>query len=305
MVENKEHLITKRIWIYLVLVLGFLFGCFLLAVILPEEKGKAVYQFLAVFFTAVPVIGALITRRLTCDKTSLHIDLHVWKNWKMWLFSAFVPGIAILLGMITYYLVFPTDLDYSATYILEHYAGYGLPETLQLTNGSILRAGIVTVFIAAIFFPLQLFELGEEIGWRGYLLPLLCEKMSARKATLLNGVLWGIAHAPLVYFGFNYGLNYVGAPWMGIVMMTLVGIVIGVWTSYVMLKTGNCMYAAIIHGVVNIIGETGVFVSLGTCSTLLGPNPTGIIGMSLLIIGAIILWIRMKKLPVCNGDSIK
>ena len=53
--------------------------------------------------------------------------------------------------------------------------------------------------------------------------------------------------------------------------------------SFVTLKTNNCMYAAIIHGAVNIIGETPIFISLFTQSVLLGPNPSGVIGMSVLL----------------------
>lgn len=156
--------------------------------------------------------------------------------------------------------------------------------------------GIVIVIISAIAVPIHLLELGEEIGWRGYLLPLLCERMTVRKAVILNGALWGTAHAPLIYFGFNYGLDYKGAPFTGILMMIVVCVVLGIFTSYVTIKTGNCMYASIIHGSVNIVGETAIFVSLSTQSALLGPNPTGIIGISVLIIGSIILFVKMKKL---------
>jgi hypothetical protein len=53
------------------------------------------------------------------------------------------------------------------------------------------------------------------------------------------------------------------------------------------------MYASVIHGSLNLIGEVPVFVSLSSQSTLLGPNPSGIIGMSLLLIGAIFLIFKM------------
>lgn len=297
--EKEKQLINRRIGLYLCLVLGFLFGCGAVAAILPKEQGQALYQFLAAFFTAVPVIGAVLTRKFTGDKSSLNVDLRVWRNWKMWICSAFLPGIAILMGIILFYAVYPGDLDLKGTYILGHFGtwlGSGANDMtdMNFTVGFLLRAGVVTVFIAAACIPLQLLELGEEVGWRGYFLPLLCKKMTARKAVLTSGGLWGLAHAPIIFFGFNYGVDYVGAPWSGIAMMTLVGMVIGVWTSYVMLKTGNCMYSAVIHGVVNLIGETGVFVSAGTKSPLLGPNPTGIVSMSVLLVGAVFLLMRMK-----------
>jgi len=42
--------------------------------------------------------------------------------------------------------------------------------------------GAILVIVSALAIPIQLFELGEEIGWRGYLLPLLCKIMPPRKA---------------------------------------------------------------------------------------------------------------------------
>lgn len=34
--------------------------------------------------------------------------------------------------------------------------------------------------------------------------------MNKERAILLNGILWGLAHVPLIYLGFNYGLDYWG-----------------------------------------------------------------------------------------------
>jgi hypothetical protein len=42
------------------------------------------------------------------------------------------------------------------------------------------------------------------------------------KAILLDGLLWGLGHAPLIYLGFNYGSGCWGAPITGIIMMTFV-----------------------------------------------------------------------------------
>ena len=72
-------------------------------------------------------------------------------------------------------------------------------------------------------------------------------------------------------------------------------IVLGIIFSYVTLKTGNCMYAAIMHGVVNIIAEIPVFCSVSMKSGLLGPNPTGLLSMTFLIIMAIFLFFKLEK----------
>lgn len=58
----------------------------------------------------------------------------------------------------------------------------------------------VTLVGALAFFALSIFPgsaLGEEIGWRGFALPLLQARMSALRASLLIGVVWGCWHLPL------------------------------------------------------------------------------------------------------------
>ena len=204
------------------------------------------------------------------------------------------------MGAVSFYLIFPNDLDYSGNYIIQTFGSFGAPSEINFTVPSLLIMGMVVCIISAFCVPSWFIALGEDIGWQGYLLPLLCKKMTTRQAVLLIGALWGMAHAPLIYSGMNYGLNYVGAPYSGIAMMILFCMTIGIYMSFVTLKTNNCMYASIIHGAVNIIGETPIFISLSTQSVLLGPNPSGIIGMSVLLIGAILL---LFKLPSHKMNS--
>lgn len=214
-----------------------------------------------------------------------------------------VPPVAIFLGAILFFIIFPGDLDFSGTYIVENFSQYGAPTEISFSITSLLVMGAILVIVSALAIPIQLFELGEEIGWRGYLLPLLCKIMPPRKAVLVNGGLWGIAHAPLIYFGFNYGLGYTGGPFLGILMMVLVCMIFGVLECYVMLQTGNCMYSAILHGAMNVIGETGVWVSMSSKSPLLGPNPTGIIGLSVTVLLALLVFLRIKSDTVVDSGT--
>jgi membrane protease YdiL (CAAX protease family) len=53
---------------------------------------------------------------------------------------------------------------------------------------------------AAFFFAFSVVPgsaLGEEIGWRGYVLPRLQSRMSALSAALLIAPIWGLWHLPL------------------------------------------------------------------------------------------------------------
>ncbi len=292
----------KRIITYLAIVFGVYYGFWLVGLLVPSDTAQVVYSILSfpLVFMGTPVLAAAITRKVTKDDSLWRLSLKVWKHPKMFFFSAFVPAAAILLGTILFYVIFPNDLDYTGRFIVENFSAYGAPSEINADVNGMLRLGVIVWLISAVCFPVWFIALGEDMGWQGYFMPLLLKHMPVRWAVLLNGAVWGLAHAPLIYFGMNYGKDYAGAPFTGIAMMVLVCIVLGIWMSYATLKTGNCMYAGIIHGAVDIIGEVPVWVSLTTQSTLLGPNPVGIIGMSVLLVGAIILLCKMPKEMACE-----
>jgi membrane protease YdiL (CAAX protease family) len=96
----------------------------------------------------------------------------------------------------------------------------GTKQVIRIMNP--LSFSVVCVLIAAGCIPIQLLELGEEIGWREYLLPKQVAVYGMRKGVLLNGFYWGIAHLPLIFLGFNYSLENIGAPWSNMLMMIIV-----------------------------------------------------------------------------------
>lgn len=110
----------------------------------------------------------------------------------------------------------------------------GTKQVIRIMNP--LSFSVVCVLIAAGCIPIQLLELGEKIGWREYLLPKQVAVYGMRKGVLLNGFYWGIAHLPLIFLGFNYSLENIGAPWSNMLMMIIVCMTLFWYTQKILLS---------------------------------------------------------------------
>ena len=92
---------------------------------------------------------------------------------------------------------------------------------------------------------------GEEYGWRGYLYPKL-EAVAGRPAALIaGGIIWGLWHAPLTVQGHNFGTDYPGFPYTGILLMCGSCVIMGIFFHWLTLKTGSIYPASIAHSTTN------------------------------------------------------
>src|SRR5215213_11768608 len=76
-----------------------------------------------------------------------------------------------------------------------------LPTILTTSDkGALLLLGIVGTFVGGIF---------EELGWTGFATPTLLSRMryGVLGTGLIVGVLWGVAHFPLYYWGASGDLS--------------------------------------------------------------------------------------------------
>jgi membrane protease YdiL (CAAX protease family) len=147
-----------------------------------------------------------------------------------------------------------------------------------------------------------IFALGEELGWRGFLLPHLLP-LGQWKAIVISGIIWGIWHAPAV----AQGLNYPGYPILGIFMMIVFCVLLGTILSWLYLNTKSPWVAALAHGSVNAVaGLPILFFQPGFNMAFGGTiaTPVAWIGMALFI-----AWlVTTNRLPVknqVNGEQME
>jgi hypothetical protein len=103
---------------------------------------------------------------------------------------------------------------------------------------------VVTLVIAP--FINGLFGFGEELGWRGYLLPKLMV-LGKVKAHLLLGIVWGLWHLPLILIGFTYP----GQPILGTLAFIALTITFGIYINELTLSHRSSILAGWVHGVFN------------------------------------------------------
>ncbi|MQA05594.1 MAG: CPBP family intramembrane metalloprotease [Streptosporangiales bacterium] len=129
-------------------------------------------------------------------------------------------------------------------------------------------------------------SLGEEWGWRGWLLPRLLPH-GQLVAIVVSGVSWGVWHAPLTLLGYNYAQLGAWAALMFVPFCVLFGAVLA-WTRLV---TGSVWPAVIGHGALN--GSSFLVILLGAAGQT--PNlaivgPIGVVGLALLGLGVAVLY---------------
>lgn len=94
--------------------------------------------------------------------------------------------------------------------------------------------------------------LGEEIGWRGYLLPQL-HGLGLRRALLISGLLHGLWHLPaMIWTPFYHGA---GNRLIIIPLFLLTLTMAGVCYGYLRLTTASIWSAALAHSRFNIFWE--------------------------------------------------
>jgi len=296
----NSRLNTRRILIFLAFAFGIAWAGTLAFYLIvgtddPDEMQRLAVYLNWFFVLPAPTLANVATRLITREGWGrLMLRPNFRRGWRFYLAAWLLPLLAVIVGGAVYYLAFPQFFDPNLTSAREAVAS-----TPSLAAASPWTLMLIITLSAIITGPVLLLlqSIGEEFGWRGYLLPRLVERFTgaepasgsardavpaglyaaaARKAALLVGVIWGLWHWPGIFLEMK---AFPGTP----IIVALVDLVakcsVGVLLAWVTLRSGSAWPAAIGHGVVNATFGLSLYMLNGPMNRLLGPLPSGLIGV--------------------------
>lgn len=183
-----------------------------------------------------PMIGCIVARLITGEGFQ---DGILWPkftgNGKTYLLAILIPTVMGLLGGILSALLL----------------GEGL--SIKVEGG--LRMGILMLLLLfGQCYYTAFITAGEEFGWRALLYDKLEILLGTNGAVILGGILWGLWHfPPLYYAGINFGKDYPGFPFVGILLMCIATTFIGAPLWLVRKMSGSVIPACVFHGIVDSV----------------------------------------------------
>ena len=220
-----------------------------------------------------PAIAAIITLKIKGRKiSSLHWN---WGDWKYIRLAYFIPA---LYGLITYLLIWIFGFgSFANEEVITDWGkelglfGIGTLNPTAITIIAIILLGTVEVIRASAT------TLGEEIGWRGFVIYELRKVLSFTGVSIFSGFIWAAWHWPLlVYYSNSVLLEF-------ITFFTVI-ISMSFMMTYYTFKSKSLWPAVIFHAVSNVYiqkilpsltmktegtahwhGENGIMFALVTC----------------------------------------
>jgi len=282
----------KGIGVFLLITFGLTYaveGALALAGIRWEGIPPLVGQYLIIAVMWVPALAAILTLRFVHREGLAAAGFRIGPLRPYLITILIVP----LLFSVIYGLTWLLGLDrpdWGLEVFQAQVAELGTDLGAMPPAGQVLGLLFVGSLVAGPTIN-SLIAFGEELGWRGYLLPRLMP-LGKPKAYLLLGLIWGLWHAPLVLMGFNYP----GYPLVGIIWMCALTFSIGIFINEMTLRYRSSILAGVIHGTFN--GQSyGIWrVLFPNAHPLLG-GITGLVGIVVFAIVGLWTMRRFSNLP--------
>lgn len=273
---------TKRILIFVAIAFGISCTVTLATYLSGAMKANPILAGTVANYVVVmsPALANVATRLITREGWGrLWLRPNFRRGWRFYLAAWLLPLLAVSVGGAIFYLLFPQSFDPNLGELRK------LGEILPFTAAPNPWMGLLSFTLYLLIVGLVIngvVSIGEEFGWRAYLLQKLMERFggadgastsAARKAALLVGVIWGVWHWPLFFLGASAGY-----PYPNLLLYLVTTCSFSVLLSWVTLRSGSVWPASIGHGTINATSTLPTYLLQGPASPLLGPGIPGLIG---------------------------
>lgn len=173
------------------------------------------------------------------------------------------------------------------------FANFHAPMISQLTQKFGLHSSVAAYFLLLATIGMAqscTSALGEELGWRGFLVPQLAKIMPFGGVGLASGIIWSLWHYPLILLANYHGA---GPAWYSLICFTAMVIGIAFLFAWMRLKSASVWTGMLLHASHNIFIQ-------GFFDPLTRPAPVtnyviGEFGAGLAIVAVVIAVICNKK----------
>lgn len=274
---------TKKIWIFLLLTFAFsaIFYYFIIA------AGSIHTYSWGLMWS--PGVAALITQ-LIFQRNLRGLGWSI-KPAKYWLMGYGLPA---CYGLLVYGIVWLTGLGSFAPEAMAQQAAAQLH--IQTQSPTVFLVIYLIIAATAGMVSSCATALGEEIGWRGLLVPELAKRFSFTTTALVSGVIWALWHYPGILFA-DYN-NAGVSPGFGLLCFTIMVIGTSFAFAWLRLKSGSLWPAVILHASHNLFIQA-IFTPL-TGATRFTPYVIGEFGVGLALVAlpvAYLFWRKRAEIP--------
>ena len=295
--------ISKSTWLFLALAFGiaWLTALFIFLTgglanspeIIPGSGVTLALALLATIYMAAPAMAHIITRVINrTGWKNLNLRPNFKIGWPYLLAGYFLPALFTILGAVIFFFLFSRNFDPGLTFLTQQLDASGINPGTVNPWGMIALQVLSSALIAPLLNILATF--GEEFGWRSFLLPRLTEQLGIRRGLIATNIIWGVWHWPVILMGHNYGFDYFGYPWTGLLMTLWFTLSVGIFFSWLSIKGKSVWPAVLAHGALNGIASLGLFFTAGKVPVLLGPTPVGLIGMLPFTLVSLLILAKIK-----------
>ncbi|MCI0330597.1 MAG: CPBP family intramembrane metalloprotease [candidate division Zixibacteria bacterium] len=285
--EETNKIIWKRILIFLLINFGLsaVFYYLLISTTGSGASGRINYVLGLMW---CPGVAALITCKL-CGKSISELGWG-WGKTKYQIASYLIP---LAYALVAYLAVWLSGLGgfYNPEFVqsaVQDFRWEGLPAGLVLFLMVILTGTLGIIRNTG-------FALGEEIGWRGFLVPELAKATSFTTTALLSGTVWAMWHYPLLLF-LKY--NTYTPTWYRLFCFTVMVLGMSFIFAWMRLKSGNLWTGAFLHASHNLfVQEIFTPLTADTGKTKYFIDEFGAALAIVSIIAGYIFWRMRDRLP--------